>query len=392
MKTMLHPLVTLPTDAARALLVGRLWVPDTGPVLVLVSPRGVLDLSDVAATASQLIELPDVAMRVRSAEPTLPLLAATADVLANSAVEGRDTRLPWLLAPCDLQAIKAAGVTFVSSMLERVIEEQARGDASKAEAVRAAVVGVIGDNLASVRPGSPQAAQLKAVLIAQGAWSQYLEVGIGPDAEIFTKSQPMSAVGTGADVGLHPQSSWNNPEPEVVLAVNSRGEVQGAALGNDVNLRDFEGRSALLLGKAKDNNASCAIGPFIRLLDEHFTMDDIRHTELSMTVTGPEGFEMTGSSSLSQISRDPLDLVAQAIGSNHQYPDGFMLFLGTMFSPTQDRHGPGQGFTHVVGDVVTVSTPQLGALVNRVTTSDQAEPWTFGITALMQSLARRGLL
>ena len=392
MKKILHPSTTLPTDAARALLVGRLWIPDTGPVLVLVSPRGVLDLSSVAATACQLMELPDVARRVRSAEPTLPLLAATADVLANSALEGRDIRLPWLLAPCDLQAIKAAGVTFVSSMLERVIEEQARGDASKAEAVRAAVVGVIGDNLSSVKPGSPEAAQLKAVLIAQGVWSQYLEVGIGPDAEIFTKSQPMSAVGTGADVGLHPQSSWNNPEPEVVLAVNSRGEVQGAALGNDVNLRDFEGRSALLLGKAKDNNASCAIGPFIRLFDEHFTMDDIRRTELSMTVTGPEGFQMTGSSSLSQISRDPADLVAQAIGPNHQYPDGFMLFLGTMFSPTQDRHGPGQGFTHVVGDVVTVSTPQLGALVNRVTTSDQAEPWTFGITALMQSLARRSLL
>ena len=392
MKKTLHPSATLPTDAARALLVGRLWIPDTGPVLVLVSPRGVLDLSSVAATACQLMELPDVAMRVRSAEPTLPVLAATANVLANSALEGRDTRLPWLLAPCDLQAVKAAGVTFVSSMLERVIEEQARGDASKADAVRAAVVGVIGDNLSSVKPGSPEAAQLKTVLIAQGVWSQYLEVGIGPDAEIFTKSQPMSAVGTGADVGLHPQSSWNNPEPEVVLAVNSRGEVQGATLGNDVNLRDFEGRSALLLGKAKDNNASCAIGPFIRLFDEHFTMDDIRRTDLSMTVTGPEGFQMTGSSSLSQISRDPLDLVAQAIGPNHQYPDGFMLFLGTMFSPTQDRHGPGQGFTHVVGDVVTVSTPQLGALVNRVTTSDQAEPWTFGVTALMQSLARRGLL
>ena len=392
MKKTLHPSATLPTDAARALLVGRLWIPDTGPVLVLVSQRGVLDLSSVAATACQLMELPDVAMRVRSAKPTLPLLAATADVLANSALEGRYSRLPWLLAPCDLQAVKAAGVTFVSSMLERVIEEQARGDASKADAVRAAVVGVIGDNLSSVKPGSPEAAQLKAVLIAQGVWSQYLEVGIGPDAEIFTKSQPMSAVGTGADVGLHPLSSWNNPEPEVVLAVNSRGEVQGAALGNDVNLRDFEGRSALLLGKAKDNNASCAIGPFIRLFDEHFSMDDIRRTELSMTVTGPEGFHMTGSSSLSQISRDPLDLVAQAIGPNHQYPDGFMLFLGTMFSPTQDRHGPGQGFTHVVGDVVTVCTPQLGALVNRVTTSDQAEPWTFGITALMQSLARRSLL
>jgi fumarylacetoacetate (FAA) hydrolase family protein len=392
MKELLHPLSTLPADAERALLIGRLWVPDTGPVLVLVSPRGVLDLSSVAATACQLLELPDLANRVRSAEAQLPLLAETADVLANSAVERRDPRLPWLLAPCDLQAIKAAGVTFVSSMLERVIEEQARGDASKAEAVRAAVVSVIGDNLSSVKPGTPEAARLKAVLIEQGVWSQYLEVGIGPDAEIFTKSQPLSAVGTGADVGLHPQSSWNNPEPEVVLAVNSRGEVQGAALGNDVNLRDFEGRSALLLGKAKDNNASCAIGPFIRLFDEHFTLDDIRRTDLSMTVTGPEGFRMTGASSLSEISRDPMDLVTQAIGPNHQYPDGFMLFLGTMFSPTQDRHGPGQGFTHVVGDVVSVSTPQLGTLVNRVTTSDRAAPWTFGATALMQSLARRGLI
>ncbi len=392
MKNLLRPAATLPTDSARALLAGRLWIPDTGPVLVLVSPRGVLDLSGVAATASQLMELPDVVRQVRLAEPTLPLLAQTADVLANSAVEGRDLRLPWLLAPCDLQAIKAAGVTFVSSMLERVIEEQARGDASKAEAVRAAVVGVIGNNLSSVKPGSPDADQLKAVLIEQGVWSQYLEVGIGPDAEIFTKSQPMSAVGTGADVGLHPQSSWNNPEPEVVLAVNSRGEVQGAALGNDVNLRDFEGRSALLLGKAKDNNASCAIGPFIRLFDEHFTIDDIRRTDLSMTVTGADGFVMTGASCLSEISRDPLDLVGQAIGPNHQYPDGFMLFLGTMFSPTQDRHGPGQGFTHVVGDVVSVSTPQLGTLVNRVTTSDQAAPWTFGSTALMHSLARRGLI
>ena len=392
MKKILHPSATLPVDAPRALLIGRLWIPDTGPVLVLVSPRGVLDLSSVSATACQLLELPDVAKQVRNAEPSLPLVAATADVLANSAAEERNPCLPWLLAPCDLQAIKAAGVTFVSSMLERVIEEQAGGDAGRAEAVRGAVVAVIGSNLSSVKPGSAAAAQLKAVLIAQGVWSQYLEVGIGPDAEIFTKSQPMSAVGTGADVGLHPQSSWNNPEPEVVLAVNSRGEVQGATLGNDVNLRDFEGRSALLLGKAKDNNASCAIGPFIRLFDEHFTMDDIRRSELSMTVTGPEGFRMTGASSLSQISRDPADLVAQAIGPNHQYPDGFMLFLGTMFSPTQDRHGPGQGFTHVVGDVVSVSAPQLGALVNRVTTSDRAEPWTFGATALMQSLARRKLI
>ena len=392
MKNLLNPSATLPADAADALLIGRVWVESIGPVLVLVSAGGVFDLSSVAPTASQLLELTGVAAAVRAAAPSLPKLADTADVLANSSADVRDPALPWLLAPCDMQALKAAGVTFVASMLERVIEEQAGGDASKAEAVRLAVVSVIGDNLSNVRPGSPDAARLKDVLIAQGVWSQYLEVGIGPDAEIFTKSQPMSAVGTGAEVGIHPQSHWNNPEPEIVLAVNSRGEVQGASLGNDVNLRDFEGRSALLLGKAKDNNASCAIGPFIRLFDEHFTIDHVRQSELSMTVSGPEGFVMTGGSSLSKISRDPLDLVAQAIGSNHQYPDGFMLFLGTMFAPTQDRHGPGQGFTHVVGDVVSVSTPQLGSLVNRVTTSDKAAPWTFGIAALMQSLARRRLL
>ena len=383
---------TLPMDAPQALLIGRVWVEGSGPVLALVSAEEVFDLSSVAPTASQLLELHDVARAVRAASASLPRLGSTAEVLANTAEDARDPGLPWLLAPCDLQALKAAGVTFVASMLERVIEEQARGDASKAEAVRKAVIGVMGDNLGSIKPGSAEAARLKEVLVAQGVWSQYLEVGIGPDAEIFTKSQPLSAVGTGAEVGIHPQSRWNNPEPEIVLAVNSRGEVRGAALGNDVNLRDFEGRSALLLGKAKDNNASCAIGPFIRLFDKHFDIDDVRRSDLSMTVVGPEGFEMNGGSSLSKISRDPLDLVAQAMGPNHQYPDGFMLFLGTMFAPTQDRHGPGQGFTHVVGDVVSVSTPQLGTLVNRVTTSDLAAPWTFGIAALMRSLARRGLL
>ena len=385
----------LPQDAPDALLIGRVWLEGTGPVLVLVDATGVYDLSSVAATSSQLLELPDVATAVRALAASLPRLASTADVLANSSADAHNPALPWLLAPCDLQAIKAAGVTFVASMLERVIEEQARGDASKAEAVRAAVVKVIGDNLSRIKPGSPDAAKLKDVLMAQGVWSQYLEVGIGPDAEIFTKSQPLSAVGTGAEVGIHPQSVWNNPEPEVVLAVNSRGETVGAALGNDVNLRDFEGRSALLLGKAKDNNASCAVGPFIRLFDAHFNIDHIRQSDLTMTVTGPETptpFTMTGGSSLKKISRDPLDLVAQACGANHQYPDGFMLFLGTMFAPTQDRHGPGQGFTHVVGDVVAVSTPQLGTLVNRVTTSDMAAPWTFGMVALMKSLARRRLL
>jgi fumarylacetoacetate (FAA) hydrolase family protein len=340
---------------------------------------------------SELLLLANPAEAIR-ASGTMARLADTAAVLANSAPDGRDPRVPWFLAPCDLAAIKAAGVTFVSSMLERVIEEQARGDPAKAESVRLAVVAIIGDDLSRVRPGSPEAARLKDALIAQRVWSQYLEVGIGPDAEIFTKSQPMSAVGVGADVGIHPKSEWNNPEPEVVLAVNGRGETVGATLGNDVNLRDFEGRSALLLGKAKDNNASCAIGPFVRLFDDDFGIGDVRQCELAMRVDGPEGFVLDGHSSLSMISRDPLDLVAQAIGPNHQYPDGFVLFLGTMFAPTRDRHASGQGFTHTVGDIVTVATPTLGALVNRVEHSDRIAPWTFGAAALMRNLARRGLI
>lgn len=380
----------LPDDAQDALLVGRVWVKGQGPVLARVAPEGLYDLSALAPTMSDLLERADCAQAVRAHEA--PRIGDTQAVLANSAHDARDPALPWLLAPCDLQGIKAAGVTFVASMLERVIEEQARGDAGKAEAVRAAVVSVIGGNLAAVKPGSPEALRLKEVLIAQGVWSQYLEVGIGPDAEIFTKSQPMSAVGTGAEVGIHPGSAWNNPEPEIVLAVASSGEVRGASLGNDVNLRDFEGRSALLLGKAKDNNASCAIGPFIRLFDEKFGIDDVRRADITMRVLGPTGFSMDGSSSLSKISRDPLDLVGQAVGANHQYPDGFMLFLGTMFAPTQDRHGPGLGFTHEVGDIVTVSTPRLGTLANRVNTSDKVEPWTYGSRALMRDLARRGLL
>lgn len=390
MKSLLDISVALPSDAADAVLIGRAQVAGTGPVLVQVRPDGVFDLSQVAATCSELLELPDPAAAVREASGAR--VGGAAELLTNSAFDARKPALPWFLAPCDLQAIKAAGVTFVASMLERVIEEQARGDASRAEEVRQAVVAIIGDNLGAVRPGSDEAMRLKEVLLAQGMWSQYLEVGIGPDAEIFTKSQPMSAVGTGAEVGIHPGSAWNNPEPEIVLAVNSRGETRGAALGNDVNLRDFEGRSALLLGKAKDNNASCAIGPFIRLFDANFGIDDVRRCDLSMQVTGPEGFVMQGASSLSKISRDPLDLVGQTIGANHQYPDGFLLFLGTMFAPTQDRHGPGQGFTHVVGDIVTVSTPQLGTLVNRVNTSDNVPPWTYGTAALMRDLARRGLL
>ena len=383
----------LPIDATHALLVGRLWQPGIGPTVVVCRDNALFDVTSVAPTVSQLLDVDTPAAALRMALATAMKVADLDTVLANCDESTRDNSKPWLLAPCDLQAVKASGVTFVASMLERVIEEQARGDLTRAQEIRAALTRIIGDNLAQLKPGSDDAAHVKAELIQRGAWSQYLEVGIGPDAEIFTKAPVLASVGLGADIGIHPKSVWNNPEPEVVLAVNSRGHVVGAALGNDVNLRDFEGRSALLLGKAKDNNASCAIGPFLRLFDEHFGIDDVRQTEIALRVEGSgDGFVMTGSSSLNKISRDPLELVSHAYGPTHQYPDGFMLFLGTMFAPTQDRHGPGLGFTHEVGDLVTISAPKLGALINRVGHSDKIAPWTFGIAALMTNLAGRGLL
>jgi fumarylacetoacetate (FAA) hydrolase family protein len=384
----------LPEDGVSGTLVGRAWVPGggrgqpAGPAVVAFREDGVFDISEVAPTMSGLLESDDPAALVRA---TPGRYIGSADSLMHNTLQQGGTG-PRLLAPCDLQVLKAAGVTFAASLVERVIEEQAKGDASQAEAIRARVLGLLGGSLANIEPGSPKAQALKELLVRQGLWSQYLEVGIGPDAEVFTKGPVLSAVGAGAEIGIHPGSAWNNPEPEVVLAVNSRGEVKGATLGNDVNLRDFEGRSALLLGKAKDNNASCAIGPVLRLFDAGFSLQDVRRCTVHLEVKGCDGFLMRGESSMSQISRDPLDLVAQTIGQHHQYPDGFMLFLGTAFAPTQDRGEPGSGFTHKLGDVVRIASPMLGTLVNTVTTSDRAQPWTFGLQAYFANLAARGLL
>ena len=395
MRAELTPSAILPADHDVAILVGRAFVPAfAGPAPVLARADGLYDLSAIAPTTSELFARDDAVAAITAAMGTaaLPKLAALDAALANSDPAERDAGAPWLLAPCDWQPIKASGVTFVASMLERVIEEQARGDPARAEATRRAITAVIGDNLARVVPGSPEAAELKRVLVEGKAWSQYLEVGIGPDAEVFTKCAPLSAVGVGADIGVLARSTWNNPEPEIVLAVAPGGRTVGATLGNDVNLRDFEGRSALLLGKAKDNNASCAIGPFIRVFDDGFGIDDVRRADIALTVDGPEGYTLRGSSSISQISRDPLDLVGHALNECHQYPDGLVLFLGTMFAPIDDRYRKGEGFTHAVGDIVTIATPSLGALVNRVEHADRIAPWTFGAGALMRNLGRRGLL
>ncbi|MFL5112389.1 MAG: fumarylacetoacetate hydrolase family protein [Microvirga sp.] len=381
----------LPGDGTVGALGGRVWLPRVeGPAVVAIRDGGVFDVSRVFPTMRDLCEAGDPAAALRAVAGER--VGALADILANTPPDGRDRAKPWLLAPLDLQAIKAAGVTFVISMLERVIEERARGNPDAATAIRREVNRLVGDDLAKLKPGSPEAARLKEVMIEQGVWSQYLEVGIGPDAEIFSKAPPMAAVGTGMDAGLHPKSSWNNPEPEVVLAVSSAGRIVGATLGNDVNLRDFEGRSALLLSKAKDNNASCAIGPFIRFFDATFSLDDVRQTTVTLVVEGPEGYRLEGSSSIAKISRDPEDLVRQMIGPNHRYPDGAVLFLGTMFAPIEDRDVPGQGFTHKIGDIVTVAAPELGRLVNRMRHSGDCEPWTFGAGALMRNLAARGLI
>jgi fumarylacetoacetate (FAA) hydrolase family protein len=387
--------VFAPEALSHGLLVGRVWQVGVhaGPTIALFDGDGVFDLSSLAATMSELLERPDLQKLRRSLVRRRPLCSISEIVdRSRQASMSEIVDGPYLLAPCDLQVIKACGVTFAVSALERVVEERTGGHPELATEARRGIEESLGTGLTCIKPGSPAAVQLKERLLKLNMWSQYLEVAFGPDAEVFTKASPLSAVGYGAQIGILRASAWNNPEPEVVLAVNSRGEVVGATLGNDVNLRDIEGRSALLLGKAKDNNGACAIGPAIRLFDDTFTLDDVRRAEISLRIDGADGFQLNGSSSMGQISRDPTELVRQTMGLHHQYPDGLMLFLGTLFAPSQDRDKAGFGFTHRVGDRVTIRTPALGALVNHVNYCDAIPPWTFGIGELFGHLQRRAVL
>lgn len=369
----------LPEDAARALLIGRVWDVETGgPRVVAVQEQDVFDLQHLAGTVSELLERPDLVAAVRAAM-TLPRWK-TSDIVHASLTQ--DAASPHFLAPVDLQVIKACGVTFVDSMIERVIEERCAGDASRAAGMRELVGRALGGSIGSIRPGSPAAAEAKKVLIAEGLWSQYLEVGIGPDPEVFTKAPVLSSVGLGAGIGIPAFSSWNNPEPELVLIATSAGTIVGATLGNDVNLRDVEGRSALLLGKAKDNNASSALGPLIRLFDDGFTLETLRQEEILLRVEGQDGYSLEGRNSVSRISRPFEELVAATVGKHHQYPDGFALFTGTLFAPTQDRDHPGQGFTHHMGDTVTIRSRHLGALINTVGAAEELPEWSFGLRQL----------
>lgn len=381
----------LPDDAADSVLIGRIWDPAAaGPSPVVVRDGEVIDISSRFPTVRDLCESPEPATVAAGLDGRR--VGTVDEVLGNTGAAVGDDARPRLLAPVDLQALKAAGVTFAVSMIERVIEERARGDLTLAADLRRRMLAGVGVDFHDLSPGSEEAGRLKDLLVAEGAWSQYLEVGIGPDAEIFTKGQILSAVGTAVPVGVLATSTWNNPEPEVALVVQSSGRIVGATLGNDVNLRDVEGRSALLLPMAKDNNASCALGPFIRLFDDRFGLDDVRGLEVGLHISGDDGFRLDAVSEMSRISRDPEALVGQLIGPHHHYPDGAVLMLGTMFAPIQDRDRPGEGFTHKLGDVVRIGSSALGTLVNRVRHAEDCEPWDFGVRALMGNLASRGLL
>jgi fumarylacetoacetate (FAA) hydrolase family protein len=343
---------------------------------------------------ADLIERDDPAADVRAAD------AAGAwpldDVLAATAAEADRRRgaagpialeRPVLLSPVDLQVLKAAGVTFVQSLVERVIEERVGGDMSRAAEIREQLQQTLGGSVRELRPGSDEALGVLETMREQGLWSQYLEVGLGVHPEVFTKGPLLSSVGHGSDIGISSISSWNNPEPELALVIDRDGTAKGATLGNDANLRDIEGSSGLLLPLAKDNNAAAALGPFIRLFDGEFAFDDAAATTITMRIEGTDGFVLEATAPQSDISRPITELIEHTIGRRHQYPDGLVLFCGTPFAPIEDRDAPGMGFTHHDGDLVSISAPELGTLVNRVTPSEQAPVWDFGVRDLFRALA-----
>ena len=391
----------LPVDQTGGTFVGRVWDPARGvPVPVALRGAQVWDASELAGTSASLLEREGLALDLAGLFET-PATWSVDDVrLPQELDAGDDPARPsalTLLAPIDLQVIKACGVTFAGSMIERLIEERAGGDPGSAQRIREEMTQAVGVDLAAIVPGSPEAAAVKEQLLSLGWWSQYLEVGLGPDPEVFTKGPLLSAVGSGDAIGIPAFSAWNNPEPELTLVVTADGRIAGVTLGNDVNLRDVEGRSALLLGMAKDNNRSTALGPVIRVFDESFTLDDARSVEIELRVEGAseadggDGFVLDGLNTVGALSRTFERLVEATLGDHHQYPDGCVILTGTLFAPTLDRDAPGEGFTHKHGDVVTIANPLVGRLVNTVGPTEQLAPWTYGVRALVADLAEAGL-
>jgi fumarylacetoacetate (FAA) hydrolase family protein len=385
----------LPASASEAALVGRLWDPGRGPRLVAVAGEGLVDVTSLGPTMADLAERADPATDVLERAGDAPGWSL-AEVLGSTAAEADRRRgaaghleleRPVLLSPVDLQVIKAAGVTFVRSMVERVIEERVGGDMSRAAEIRAQLDGSIGRSISDVKPGSEEAFAVLAVMRENGLWSQYLQVGLGAHPEVFTKAPLLSSVGHGWDIGIAGISTWNNPEPELALVIDRDGTPKGATLGNDANLRDIEGASALLLPLAKDNNASASLGPFVRLFDSAFRLDDAASTTITMRIEGTDGFVLQATAPQGDISRPVSELVAHTLNRRHQYPDGVVLYCGTPFAPTEDRDAPGMGFTHHDGDLVSIGSPALGTLVNRVTPSEQAPVWHHGVRDLFRALA-----
>jgi len=378
----------LPSDGYAGTLVGRALFPGVfpGPCVVAIREDGVHNISGTVPTMAQLLNAPNPLATLQRALRNCVYLGPLESLLENSTPSTHDPLKPYLLTPIDLQAVKAVGLTFVNGLLQRFADDNG-GAATVAKMEKAAGVA-----LGKILPGSEEAARLRTALMEDGLWNDTLEVGFGPDVELFTKAQPLSAVGTGAEIAVLPTSKQTFAEPEVVLMLNADGKICGATLGCDMTARDVEARSLLLLGRAKDQNATCAVGPFIRLFDQTFSLPNVQGMNLTYAFEGADDAVFTDTGSMDQIGRGLITLARQVVNEHHGYPDGVALFTGCMFKAPSSRGASDTPFTHQVGDVVIIKASPLGTLINRVNTTDKVRPWSFGMSDLMANLANRQLL